>query len=47
MTNEYLIKLDVYIKNKIGDIINIIVKENPIFPTKVFDLLKLTKSSIV
>lgn len=37
MTNEYLIKLDVYIKNKIGDIINLIVKENPMFQTKVFD----------
>lgn len=37
MTNEYLIKLDVYIKNKIGDIINLFGKENTMFPTKVFD----------
>lgn len=37
MTNEYIISLDVYIKNKIGDIIKLIIKENPMFPSKVFD----------
>jgi hypothetical protein len=37
MTNEYIINLDDYIKNKIGDILKLIVKENPFFPLNVFD----------
>ena len=37
MTNEYVISLDGYIKNKIGDIMKLIVTENLMFPNNVFD----------
>jgi hypothetical protein len=36
-TNKYLSALDEFIKNKIGDIVKLIVKENPMFPKNVFD----------
>ena len=36
-TNEYLSTLDEYIKNKVGDIIKLIVSKNPYFPRNVFD----------
>lgn len=36
-TNEYLSTLDEYIKNKVGEIIKLIVSENPFFPRNVFD----------
>lgn len=35
--NEYLSTLDHYIKNKIGDIIKLIIRENPLFPNNVLD----------
>ena len=35
--NEYLTTLDEYIKNKIGDIVKLIVNQNPLFPHNVFD----------
>jgi hypothetical protein len=35
--NEYLSRLDEYIKNKIGDIVTLIVTKNPMFPREVFD----------
>jgi hypothetical protein len=35
--NEYIASLDDYIKNKIGDIIRLIVSKNPFFPHNVFD----------
>jgi glutaredoxin-related protein len=37
MTNKYIALLDDYIKNKIGDIINLIVNENSMFPCTVSD----------
>ncbi len=35
--NEYLAILDEYIKNKVGDIVKLIVSKNPFFPHNVFD----------
>ena len=35
--NEYLSILDEYIKNKIGDIVKLVVNQNPFFPHNVFD----------
>jgi 2OG-Fe(II) oxygenase superfamily len=35
--NEYIARLDDYIKNKIGDIIKLVISQNPFFPHNVFD----------
>ena len=37
INNEYLTTLDEYIKNKIGDIVKLVVSQNPLFPHNVFD----------
>jgi hypothetical protein len=37
MDNKYIASLDDYIKNKIGDILKLIVNENPMFPCTVLD----------
>ena len=37
INNEYLASLDNYIKNKVGDIIRLVVSKNPFFPHNVFD----------
>jgi hypothetical protein len=37
INNEYLTKLDIYIKNKIGEIIKLIITKNQFFPSNVYD----------